>query len=498
MNERSIKRLRRRFVILAMLTLSLVMLLIGGMIFLVNYSVVRSQVKDTLDYIIENDGNIQDAQIIEMAGQDASQGAGQGISQGAGSDQGAGQGISQSAGQGLSQSAVQDASQDASQSAAQGAAQNSAQAASDDQMQEIELPTNDYNVIHFLYEIFGTEQYDYDSPEFSFSTRYFAVSLDSNEYVTEIKTNHIEDITQPDAEYYAKYALRNRFGFGRTGVYYYQVKRYDNGSFLVVYLDSTNQVNSTYRVLYAALILIGFGVIVTFIFVWTFSRKAIAPEIKNAELQKSFITNASHELKTPLAVIRANTEMQEMLSGETEWTQSTMRQVDRMSGLIQNLVMISRAREKEKTAWIVTDATKAVRETAETFSPVAKQDGKKLERKADENVRIIASESDIRQLTSLLVDNAIKYCDKDGSVEVTLSQKGKGISLSVSNNYAEGKNVDYTRFFERFYRDDESHNVDHGGYGIGLSIAESLVESYNGSISVTWKDGVICFNCILK
>lgn len=476
MNERSIKRLRRRFVILAMLTLSLVMLLIGGMIFLVNYSVVRSQVKDTLDYIIENDGNIQDAQIIEMAGQDASQGT----SQGAGAAQAAGQNASQTDG------------------AAQGSSQSAAQAASDDQMQEIELPTNDYNVIHFLYEIFGTEQYDYDSPEFSFSTRYFAVSLDTNENVTEIKTNHIEDLTQPDAEYYAKYALRNRFGFGRTGVYYYQVKRYDNGSFLVVYLDSTNQVNSTYRVLYAALILIGFGVIVTFIFVWTFSRKAIAPEIKNAELQKSFITNASHELKTPLAVIRANTEMQEMLSGETEWTQSTMRQVDRMSGLIQNLVMISRAREKEKTAWIVTDATKAVRETADTFSPVAKQDGKKLEIRADENVKMIASESDIRQLTSLLVDNAIKYCDKDGSIEVALSQKGKGILLCVSNNYADGRNVDYTRFFERFYREDESHNVDHGGCGIGLSIAESLVESYNGNISVTWKDGVICFNCILK
>ena len=476
MNERSIKRLRRRFVILAMLTLSLVMLLIGGMIFLVNYSVVRSQVKDTMDYIIENDGNIQDAQIIEMAGQDASQGT----SQGAGAAQAAGQNASQTDG------------------AAQGSSQSAAQAASDDQMQEIELPTNDYNVIHFLYEIFGTEQYDYDSPEFSFSTRYFAVSLDTNENVTEIKTNHIEDLTQPDAEYYAKYALRNRFGFGRTGVYYYQVKRYNNGSFLVVYLDSTNQVNSTYRVLYAALILIGFGVIVTFIFVWTFSRKAIAPEIKNAELQKSFITNASHELKTPLAVIRANTEMQEMLSGETEWTQSTMRQVDRMSGLIQNLVMISRAREKEKTAWIVTDATKAVRETADTFSPVAKQDGKKLEIRADENVKMIASESDIRQLTSLLVDNAIKYCDKDGSIEVALSQKGKGILLCVSNNYADGRNVDYTRFFERFYREDESHNVDHGGYGIGLSIAESLVESYNGNISVTWKDGVICFNCILK
>jgi signal transduction histidine kinase len=459
-----------------MLTLSLVMLLIGGMIFLVNYSVVRSQVKDTMDYIIENDGNIQDAQIIEMAGQDASQGT----SQGAGAAQAAGQNASQTDG------------------AAQGSSQSAAQAASDDQMQEIELPTNDYNVIHFLYEIFGTEQYDYDSPEFSFSTRYFAVSLDTNENVTEIKTNHIEDLTQPDAEYYAKYALRNRFGFGRTGVYYYQVKRYDNGSFLVVYLDSTNQVNSTYRVLYAALILIGFGVIVTFIFVWTFSRKAIAPEIKNAELQKSFITNASHELKTPLAVIRANTEMQEMLSGETEWTQSTMRQVDRMSGLIQNLVMISRAREKEKTAWIVTDATKAVRETADTFSPVAKQDGKKLEIRADENVKMIASESDIRQLTSLLVDNAIKYCDKDGSIEVALSQKGKGILLCVSNNYADGRNVDYTRFFERFYREDESHNVDHGGYGIGLSIAESLVESYNGNISVTWKDGVICFNCILK
>ena len=99
---------------------------------------------------------------------------------------------------------------------------------------------------------------------------------------------------------------------------------------------------------------------------------------------------------------------------------------------------------------------------------------------------------------TLLVDNAIKYCDEGGTVKIRLTQKGKGISLTVSNNFAEGGGVDYSKFFDRFYRRDESHNIDKGGYGIGLSIAQAIVSKYRGSIDAVWKDGVICFTCRLK
>ena len=239
--------------------------------------------------------------------------------------------------------------------------------------------------------------------------------------------------------------------------------------------------------------------IVTFILVRVLSGKLIQPEIENSRRQKQFITNASHELKTPLAVIRANTELLEVTEGENEWTRSTLSQVDHMSGLIQNLVMISKAQEREDTSILSEiDASDIVKQTISSFEPLAKQKKKELESKIDDNVSVVADESKLRQLTTILLDNAIKYCDDGGKISVALSQLKRGknkIRLVVSNNYAEGDKIDCNRFFDRFYREDQSHNIDKGGYGIGLSIAESICKQYGGSIRAMFKDGIICFIC---
>ena len=227
--------------------------------------------------------------------------------------------------------------------------------------------------------------------------------------------------------------------------------------------------------------------------------KLIQPEIENSRRQKQFITNASHELKTPLAVIRANTELLEVTEGENEWTRSTLNQVDHMSGLIQNLVLISKAQEREDTSILSEiDASGIVKQTISSFEPLAKNKGKELESKVDDNVSVVADESKLRQLTTILLDNAIKYCDDGGKISVALSQLKRGknkIRLVVSNNYAEGEKIDCNRFFDRFYREDQSHNIDKGGYGIGLSIAESICKQYGGSIRAMFKDGIICFIC---
>ena len=117
----------------------------------------------------------------------------------------------------------------------------------------------------------------------------------------------------------------------------------------------------------------------------------------------------------------------------------------------------------------------------------------------EEDVRMVARESAIQQLVTLLVDNAIKYCDPGGSVRVALSapRKGRQVQIEVSNSYAAGETIDYSRFFERFYRNDEAHS-NQGGYGIGLSVAESICDRYRGSIKASWKDGDITFTCLLR
>ena len=171
-----------------------------------------------------------------------------------------------------------------------------------------------------------------------------------------------------------------------------------------------------------------------------------------------------------------------------------------MNGLIRNLVMISKAQELEdKTELGSIDVTSVVEESVKTFEPVASQEGITLVTELASDVTMTADASKIMQLTTILVDNAIKYCDEKGTVSVNLVQPKKGsVRLSVTNSYKDGENVDYNKFFERFYREDKSHNIDKGGYGIGLSIADNLCRQYKGSIKASWKNGEISFTCILN
>ena len=289
---------------------------------------------------------------------------------------------------------------------------------------------------------------------------------------------------------------------GRYYQYYYQISQEENGATTLVMLDGGVVLYSRLRLAYASIAIGVFGMLITLFLVIGLSKKAVAPEIENSRRQEQFLTNASHELKTPLAVIRSNTEMEEIVSGESEWTQSTIRQVDRMNSLIQNLVMISKSREMEgKTELTKINASEAVSQTARDFASRAETEGKALEQNVAPNLELTADGSKLRQLTMILLDNAVKYCDEGGKILVRLESSSKwgkkGVRLTVSNDYAAGKDVDYTRFFDRFYREDKSHNIDTGGYGIGLSIAEHICEQHKGSIRADWRDGRISFFCEL-
>lgn len=330
---------------------------------------------------------------------------------------------------------------------------------------------------------------------------YFVAVFNSAGKMTVFRTS----MPVEDKSLYVGYAKKLRESGGkvrlrRYGKYYFQVKQRSGGDQVVAVLDCGQEVDMLSRLLYIILMVSAAGLLGTFFIVRVLSKRAVKPEIEINRRQKQFITNASHELKTPLAVIRANTELEQMMNGENEWNQSTIEQVDRMNGLIQNLVMITRAQEQENRGEAEpVDAAKAVRESVEPYRSLALQQKKDLREDIPASLTITADGSRIRQLTTILVDNALKYCDDGGAIFVRLSstKKDRSISLTVSNSFAAGETVDYTRFFDRFYRADSSHSIDHGGYGIGLSIAESICSLYHGSIRADWKDGMISFRCVL-
>jgi signal transduction histidine kinase len=226
-----------------------------------------------------------------------------------------------------------------------------------------------------------------------------------------------------------------------------------------------------------------------------FSKNLILPFVENDEKQKRFITNASHELKTPLAVISANTEMTEVLGGKSKWTESTRRQIKRLQALIEDLVVLTRLDEMKEADLSDVDLSAVVSETAEPFRSIAESEGKSFSTQIAPDTHIRGDRRGLQQVTSILIDNAVKYCDKGGAIAVTLEgrARGKGARITVANTYAEGKNVDTSRFFERFYRQDESHNSEKSGFGIGLSMAKEIVERMKGRLKIGYADNIISF-----
>ena len=326
--------------------------------------------------------------------------------------------------------------------------------------------------------------------------RYFSVVYNEDKTLYSSNLDHLSNLSKEQALSYANKVIKNSRSSGVFKVgsqfYSYQITQDSKTKrYLLVVLDSTNYLESRNDFFWLSIQLCFYSFIFFVLVVSGFSNFAIRPYIKNYENQKRFITNAGHELKTPLAIISANTELQELMTGENEWTESTKDQVKRLSNLINQMVVLARLEEQPDVTLVDVNFSEVVKKVAGNFKSVIEKAGKKYE--------IKATEDELYELVSILIDNACKYCDEDGQIFVTLTKakRGKRARLTVANSYADGKNVDYSRFFDRFYREDESHNQKQPGYGIGLSMAESLVRIFKGRIWVSYKKGLIGFTVLL-
>jgi len=334
--------------------------------------------------------------------------------------------------------------------------------------------------------------------------RYFSVVYKEDKTLYSTNLDHLSNLSKEQALSYANKVIKNSRSSGVFKVgsqfYSYQITQDSKTKrYLLVVLDSTNYLESRNDFFWLSIQLCFYSFIFFVLVVSGFSNFAIRPYIKNYENQKRFITNAGHELKTPLAIISANTELQELMTGENEWTESTKDQVKRLSNLINQMVVLARLEEQPDVTLVDVNFSEVVKKVAGNFKSVIEKAGKKYEIKLQEDIHVKATEDELYELVSILIDNACKYCDEDGQIFVTLTKakRGKRARLTVANSYADGKNVDYSRFFDRFYREDESHNQKQPGYGIGLSMAESLVRIFKGRIWVSYKKGLIGFTVLL-
>ncbi len=385
--------------------------------------------------------------------------------------------------------------------------------ANDGQMPPSDIPLSGSG----LYYVFSNAG-DFVTEELKYETRFFTIRYGSDDDVISVNTSSVYSVDDREATQIAEQIKNIGRSSGRCAyggnIYIYRVARMDDGSKLMVFVDGTSRMAiitaiTNYMLLVSAIIMWIFVIILAFL-----SKRVVQPFIENSEKQKRFITNASHELKTPLAVISANTEMVEVLNGKSQWTESTLRQVGRLNSLVSELVTLTKIDEKDEIVLIAVDASAIVTDQANTFSQVILRQEKQFEVNIAENVQIISEPRAVEELTSILLDNASKYCDEKGCVKLSLTAVGKsrfpqakktenpsalsGARLTVSNNYAEGASVDYKKFFDRFYRQDESHNSKKSGFGIGLSIAQELCSRIGAKISVSYKNGEITFTILFR
>ena len=259
---------------------------------------------------------------------------------------------------------------------------------------------------------------------------------------------------------------------------------------LILFLNCQRELDSFESFLKNS-ILISFVVIVSvLILVILVSKKVIAPIQETYIKQKQFITGASHELKTPLAIISSNADVLEMEHGDSKWTNNIHNQVERLSSLVNSLVVFSRMEEKDSVERAQFNLTEALKSRIEDFNELANFQKKYIVTDIDSALNYYGEKDAIVQLMDILLENAIKYAPEDSDILVYLKKNRKNAILKVSNK-ADVKKGDLSKVFDRFYRLDESRNSTIKGYGIGLSMAQLIAEKHKETIrAYAPKDGI--------
>ena len=331
----------------------------------------------------------------------------------------------------------------------------------------------------------------------SYRTRFFRIFLDEDKKVTNVNMDHIAAVDVKKAVRMTKMAMLRRGKVGLVGSYRYRKEYKDGQVRSIIFLDCKEN-QSFYHL--AVTITITVSTLLTCLITVIFaiaSKRAVRPFEINSNRQKQFITDASHELKTPLAIISANAEVLQYKGDGNEWTQNIIDQTKHMGKLINQLLVLAKLDEvQEKSEKQEADLKLLLEETIEPFGEVATQKKVTLKLHLEEGVTIRVNREQIAQLVSILTENAAKYVNDGGKIVWRLTKTQHGAVLVVKNT-TEKELPDTKRMFDRFYRSDSSRSSKTGGQGIGLSIAKKIVDSHKGSITAKAGDGMVTFRVSL-
>ena len=341
------------------------------------------------------------------------------------------------------------------------------------------------------------DDWSHFSPEVQYSLRFFSVHYDTGGAVLRVNQDYIASLSESDAESYADAVLESGKAHGYKSGYRYLVSTAEDET-VVLFLNSERELQTMRSLLWITLAIAAVCLAVVFGLVVLFSRRAITPYLKNMEAQKQFITNASHELKTPLTAISTSADVLAMEHEGDEWVHNIQVQSGRLSKLITSLVALSRLDEENpfpvRTEFSLSDA---LWEISEPFVSLAQAKGKTYTQDIADGLTVTGDRTAIQQMVSILLDNALKYSSDGGSISLTARRSGKKVEITVSNTVDMAQCIDTGRLFDRFYRVDESHSSAVSGTGIGLSIVKATADAHGGTISAKQEGRVMMFTARL-
>jgi len=330
----------------------------------------------------------------------------------------------------------------------------------------------------------GKELPPFMSQETPYETRYFSMVMSHNKELIDADISRIVEVDAKKAYEYAVAAMILEEERGFIEQYRY-ISQKENGLQRITFLDIRRKMYSYQTFLKTSIAIGVLGYIGFFIVIVIFSGKIMRPVAESYDKQRRFITDAGHEIKTPLAIINADVDVLEMDLGENEWLADIQKQAKRLAGLTNDLVYLSRMEEEEKDMQMIEfPFSDVVQETVSSFHALAKTQNKTLQYMIPPMMSLTGNEKAIRQLINILIDNAIKYSPEKGLIFVDAKKQGKNLILTVFNTtQTPVPKEKLDMIFERFYRLDTSRSTTTGGYGIGLSVAKAIVSAHNGKIN---------------
>lgn len=336
--------------------------------------------------------------------------------------------------------------------------------------------------------------------ETPYSTRYFYLRFDADGDLDSGNFSHIAAVTEDDADTYIKAALQHGAGYGfYTSGYKFRVVKEGENRYIAVFLDCYQELRAVRTLAVWSGVSFAVCLALVYVLVVLLSRRAIDPVVKASEQQKQFITDAGHELKTPITVIGTSLKVLEMEVGQQKWIDKARAQTEKLRELVQSLITLCKYDEETSPLHRKPfSISEAITDTAGSFSDFAQSKGHTIRVTAAPALSYCGDEAAVRQLVSILLDNAIKYAAPETEIQVSLEQLKRGVKLTVTNVCEQVPEGDPDRLFDRFYRPDVSRTAATGGFGIGLSIAKSIAEAHRGQIRASVQGTVISFAAELK